>query len=249
MGLFGKKRNMTNNAAIAIPAPLPGNTTIHNYSTNWAVIIFSGFVCLLVLFPVAWFVLVFLVEQIGFYQPEKIVAQLLFWFALILLGGWFLKWLLTDYFDKRYEFLKVKEEQITERERIKLLATQTSVDPGRMTESDFQFAQVILGCMIQAYGDNGPIMFKGRSRPWSVRNVLSVAKELKLNISQDRAGEVSKWLRKHNVVRGELEGQLNMIKFPDLGKVRNLLDKEFGKPIVASSPILLRSNEGYEIIE
>ncbi len=168
---------------------------------------------------------------------------------IVFVGSWLLKWLLLSFLDSWFSYRLEIEKEVTERKRVELLALQSQVDPGRMTEADYQFAQVILATMNEAYGYlNKHQVFKGRGRPWSIKSVLHTAKAMEVSITQDKAGEVVRWLRSNDVIVGALDGQVNVGGYPNLGIVRSLLDNKFGKPITVTKYPPLRENWGYDHI-
>jgi len=204
MGLFGRKTKMNNAAAMSIPSgprPIvqPGPTTIHNHGVSWAGIIATAFVCALLLLPVFWYVLVFLFDKMRARDPESDAAFWIVIFPALFIGGWLLKWLLLAFMDSWFGFRLEIEKEATERKRIELLAVQTTIEPGRMNESDFEFARVILAVMMTAYGwqeSSSKTAFPGKWRPWSMRSTLETANGIGIKLSHERANEVSVWLHK-----------------------------------------------------
>lgn len=251
MGLF-RRRKINDVAASPLPLPMrpPSPTTIHQHSTNWPGIIAVSVLLAVGIMPVMWLFLVFLFDQLGSLNPAREAAFWVISVPFALVAGWLIKWLLLAILDSVFSFRLEIAKEVTERKRIELLAIQSSVEPGRMTETEYQFAQVILAVMNEAYGyvDKHQAPFKGRGRPWSVRSALDIAKGMGITITQDQAGQVVKWLRSNDVVIGALDGQVNVGQYPDLGKVRALLDSKFGKPITVTKFPPLRDNWGYDHI-
>lgn len=249
MGLF-HRRKINNAISSPLPSLPPGPTNIHQHSTNWPGIIIAAVLSTVAIMPVLWLFLVYLFGELGAVNPGREAA---FWvvsipFAFII--GWLVKWLLLAILDSLFRYRLEIAKEVTERKRIELLAVQSSVDPGRMTETDYQFAQVILAVMNEAYGyiEKYDAPFKGRARPWSINSALEMAKAMDLTLTQDQAGQVVKWLRANNVVTGKLDGQVNVGKYPDLGTVRALLDNKFGRPITVTKYPPLHGNWGYDHI-
>jgi hypothetical protein len=245
MGLL--KRKMTNTASASIDSPsATGPTTVHHHGVNWPLVVAVAFLCIILLGPAFWLALVFLLDRLGSTSPESHAAGLLIFTPLGFGVLWFASWIIGPHLDRHYAHLDFEAEQKTERERVRLLAAQTTLPVARMTQADYEFAQVIVGVMMLAYDDAGKlIVFKGRGRPWSINGALSVAKSVGVTISQDKAGEVQRWLRKHDIVVGALEGQVNS-GFDNLSKVRAVIDKEYDKPILVTTALsTLRENAGY----
>ena len=244
-----RRKKMDNAATIApvMPRPVPGPTTIHNHSASWAGIIAIGFVCFLALFPVFWWSLVFLFDQMGSRQPGRDAAALIVSVPVLVIVAFVLRWLILAVLREVLDFFRDVEGEKTERVRAQLLATQTSIDPGRMNADDYDFAQVVLACMSNAFNwleREGYSSFPARWRPWSLAEAKKTADVIGIKISQDRANEVSKWLADKGVITRPTDGQISR-KYSDLTKVRALLDKEFGMPIKQVSPAL-RENRGFE---
>lgn len=230
------------------PPPPATNQTIHNHGIGWVGIILAGTAAGVFLMWVLWLFWVHLFAKMGSRQPEREAALWLILVPVVLVAGWLIKWVLLAILDSIFRYRLEIAKEVTERRRIELLALQSSVDPGRMTEADYQFAQVILAVMNEtyAYTDKYKAAFKGRERPWSIDGVVRIAKGMKISITQTRAKDVKKWLVDNGVVIGELDGQVNVGQYPDLGKVRALLDTRFGKPITVNRFPPLRDNWGYE---
>lgn len=249
MGLFSRAKKLNNAASSTLPRPIipPGPTTIHNHGTSWPGIIAVCYLCALALLPVGWWSLVFLFEQMG--GTKKEAAQLVVSFPVLFFAGWLLKWILLAFLDTSNSFKLEVERELTRREEVRLLAAQTTLDPGRMTEADYDFARVILAVMMRAYDllAEGRDRFRGRYRPWSLASSLEAAEKIGVKISQDKANRVSFWLTEHGVITDPDTGQITPA-YPDLSNVRALLDKEFGKPIVVITPAI-RSNAGYKPIK
>ena len=244
------KRKITNTAVSSLPLP-PSSQTIHHHGINWPGIILASIFSIILFIPILWLFWVNLFAYMGSRQPEREAAFWLILVPVVLVAGWLLKWILLAFLDSFFSFRLEIEKEITERMRVELLSLQTSIDPGRMTEADYQFAQVILVTMNEAYGyleKNKAERFKGRGRPWSIKSVLHTARAMELPVTQDKSEEVGRWLRSNDVVVGALDGQVNMERYPDLGKIRALLDNKFGKPIVVNRFPPLRDNWGYDHI-
>jgi hypothetical protein len=256
MGIFGRsKKEMNNAAAMSIsnaPRPVvqPGPTVIHNHAPNHLGDILGGTFAGLIILIAFWFALVFLFDKMGASDPE---AEAAFWVVMIpvlFLGGWLLKWVLLAIIDNwRGWDLEIERER-SQQVRDKLLAIQTTIEPGRMNESDFEFARVILAVMMTAYGwqeSSSKTTFPGKWRPWSMRSTLETANGIGIKLSHERANEVSVWLHKKGVITSPESGQITPA-FPDLSNVRVMLDKEFGKPIQVVAPSL-RDNRGFRFHE
>lgn len=242
------KRKITNTATNILPSP-PTHQTVHHHGVNWLAVIVGGILGVVIVPPVLWLFWVFLFASMGAKQPEREASFWLILVPFVLVAGWLLKWILLAFLDSWFSFRLEVEKEVTERKRVELLAIQSSVDPGRMTEADYDFARVILATMNEAYGYlNKHQVFKGRGRPWSIKSVLHTAKAMNVSITQDKAGEVVRWLRSNDVVVGALDGQVNASRYPDLGIVRALLDNKFGKPITVTRYPPLRENWGYDHI-
>lgn len=247
MGMFSK-RKINNAAANVLPPPVPSNTTIHNHGIGWPMIIFTSVVTALLSMPVLWLFLVYLFSQLGYKRPQQQAAWWLLAIPIFLITVWILGWLTDKVLGGIKGIVIDVQKEITERKRLELAATQSLLDPGRMNEGDYQFAQVVLAVMNEAYNfleKNKATAFKNRWRPWSINSTLDAAKALEITLTQAKAGQVVKWLRANDVVTGDGDGQINMAEYPDKGAVRALLDNKFGKPIVINKFPPLRDNQGY----
>lgn len=254
MSIFGRKQKMNNSAAGVLPPgarPIipPGQTTIHNHSTGWASIIAVSVICAVALLPVGWFMLVFLFDRLGYINPEREAAFWLVAVPLVTLAVWLVKWLVLAVMDSWFSFSLEVQREVTERERIRLQAAQSTLDPGRMNEEDYKFARVILAVMMTAYQwreNSGRSTFPGKWRPWSLNSALEAADKIGVKLTRDKANEVSKWLHDKGVITSPDGGQITA-KYPDLASVREMLDRKYGRPIqVLLSPTV--EIKGYEHI-
>lgn len=247
MGPFGRTKTIRNAAGVEIAAPpparpivTPGNTTIHNHGVSWPAIIAVAFLCALLLLPVGWFALVFLFDKMGARDAESEAAFWVVFIPVFILAGWLLKWLLLAVIDCwRGWDLEIEQER-SQQARDNLLSAQTALDPGRMNESDFEFARVILAVMMIAYdwlAQHGGGPFRGAWRPWSMRSAKEAAAGIGVKLTDTQANGVSLWLHDKGVIDSPAGGQITKT-YPDLSNVRLLLEKEYGKPIVVVSPAL-----------
>lgn len=254
MRLFGRKREMNNAASAAIPQvrPIvpPGPTTIHNHSTNWFSIILAAFLCVVGGLLLAWLALQFLMSQIGSTNPGRDAAYLVLYGAGIFAAVWLLSRQAGPIVATVLDYRLDVQRELTERERVKLLAAQTSLEPGRMTEEDFKFARVILAVMMSAFDyleANQLSEFPRRWRPWSKTSTLETAEKIGIAVTHIQALEVAKWLATEGVITSPDGGQISK-RFPNLSSVRAHLDNKFGKPIMVVSPTL-RDNRGFRFTE
>ena len=250
MGFFrkGKRQQFNTVAAGAIPLPPPPSNVVNHYhqpSRAGTIITLSGVAIGLLIF--GWFALVFLAEQAGIKQPERVVANGLFWVGVIIFAGLVFvlaaRLILNDIFEHG-ERMKDKEIQLR---RVALLDAQTTIDPSRYNEADFELARVVLACMMVAYGwqeKNGRAEFNGRWRPWSLRSAMETGATIGVKLTQDRANSISGWLYEHGVITSPDNGQITK-DFPNLSSVRAMLDNEYGKPIIVNLSPDVRSNKGY----
>jgi hypothetical protein len=255
MGLFKRRLN---NTAGAIPAPAgqarpiiqPGNTTVHHHGPNWIAIIAGATLAIIVLLIFSWIALRFLFAQIGSRNPGADASGLVIYGGLIAAGLFLLSWRAGPFFDSWLAYKTEVQRELTRREEVKLLAAQTTLEPGRMNEADFQFARVILAVMMIAYKwieqHNGG-QFRGQWRPWSMRSAKETAAGIGIKLTDAQANGISLWLHDKGVIDSPSGGQVTKT-YPDLTNVRLLLEKEYGKPIQVVSPAL-RDNQGYDHIK
>jgi len=244
MSIFRRKLS---NTAAAIPAP--GQTTVHHYGVNWPLVVVVAFLCFLLIGPAFWFALVYLLGQLDIRNPSAAAAELVIYGGLTVAFLFFLSWRAGPFFERWLGYKREVQHEITRREEIKLLAAQTTLDPGRMNEDDFRFARVILAVMMIAYKwieEHNGSKFRGQWRPWSMRSAKETANGIGIKLTDAQANDISIWLHKKGVIDSPAGGQVT-ITYPDLSNVRLLLEREFGKPIAVVSPAL-RDNRGFEHI-
>jgi hypothetical protein len=248
--MWGRKKLDNTAAAGVFPRPPIQPPVIHNHNQiPWPGIILALFACFLALLPILWWILVFLADRLGYRNPEMAVAEFLIFLPFGGGGLWFVAWLIGSILSRLHDHDERMMALRIEMEKVKLLTAQSSIEPGRMTEEDFNFARVILAVMMAAYRwreDNQDAPFSGRWRPWSLDSSLDTAKRIKVNITRTQANTVSKWLHEKGIVTAPDGGQITR-RYPDLASVRIMLDREFGRPIQVVSPTLATIN-GYEHI-
>jgi hypothetical protein len=219
---------------------------VHHHGVNWPLVVLVAFGCFVLLGPALWFALVYLFGQLGSRTPEQDAAGLVIYGGLAAAFLLFVSWRVGPFFDSWLSYKTEVQREITRREEIKLLATQTALDPGRMNEANFQFARVILAVMMIAYdwlADHNGGPFRGQWRPWSMRSAKETANGIGVKLTDAQANGVSLWLHDKGVISSPAGGQIT-ITYPDLSNVRLLLDREYGKPIQVVAPAL-RDNRGY----
>jgi hypothetical protein len=256
MGIF--KRSLNNSATAVAPGstvparPIiqPGNTTVHHHGPNWFLIILGVPVATAITLGVFWVALWFLFWQLGSQTPEQDAAALVIYGGLAVAFLLLVSWRAGPFFDSWLAYKTEVQKELTRREEVKLLAAQTTLEPGRMNEADFQFARVILAVMMIAYdwlAAHNNIPFPGRWRPWSMRSAKETANGIGIKLTDAQANGISLWLHDKGVIDSPSGGQVTKT-YPDLTNVRLLLEKEYGKPIQVVSPAL-RDNQGYDHIK
>ena len=253
MGIF--KRKMNNVAAGAVaPGSRPivtPQTTIHNHGPNWLLIILGIPVGAALVMALLWAALWFLFDRMGADDPSYAAASLVIYGGLIAAGLWFLSFLLNPYFESNQSFKLEFERELTRREEVRLLAAQTTLEPSRYTEADYDFARVVISVMANAYNwleKEEYTAFPGRWRPWSLSSSKKTADEIGVKISQDKANEVSKWLHERGVITDPVNGQITN-KFPNLTNVKVLLDNEFGPGVIRQVSPTIRQNRGFKFTD
>lgn len=232
------------------PIVTPGNTTIHNHAPNHLLDIVGGAIAALIVLVALFFALVGLFYLMESRDPWKDAANLVVYGSLIAGTLYLLTWRLAYYFDGWLNFKIEIAREMTRREEVRLLAAQTALDPGRMNESDFEFARVILAVMMIAYDwleKEKRHQFPARWRPWSKTEVLKTAGRIGIKITQDKALSVAKWLAGEGIITAADSGQITPA-YSTLSSVRAHLDNKYGKPIVIVSPTL-RDNRGFKFHE
>lgn len=232
---FESRQKQIKNVAMAIPDV--ANTNIHNYSTAWVGIILSGLVCFLVLLPVAWWVGIFLLDQAGYKKPEESLANGLLLFAVALPALALASWLLERV--PKMIIREIAEWRLQEKEidlqglKLKALAGQASVPTAaNLTDSDVRFVRVVKQVIGAAYihlASKG--LYKPKEvRPWS----RDVCKETILmwdnrKIGWNDAVRLGKYITDNEII---IDSQLNEGRYPTMDAVKDLLDKDFTRPIV-----------------
>lgn len=245
--MFGRGKKQLKSEAAAIEAPQ--STIVHNYNQiSWPGIIVVAFICLLAVFPVLWWILVFLFGEMGYYRPEKAAAEFVMIVVLLPLGFgilWFAAHIVSGFLNRIFLHSEEMERIRLELEKTKLLAASAAIEPDRMNRTDYDFAKVIVAVMMSAYEwrEKNGATFPGRWRPWSLDSSLQTARKIGVKITNDKANEVSKWLYDRGVITSPDGGQITNA-YQDLLSVRTMINREFGRPIQVVSPTVI-DNAGY----
>lgn len=247
--MFGRGKKQLKNTAAAVIEQPQQPAVVHNYNqVSWPGIILVGFICLLMIFPVVWWMLVFLFDQMGYNRPEQAAAEFVMVVVLLPLVGlglWFIASIVGGFLNRLFIHNEEMERIRLELEKTKLLAASATVEPDRMNRADYDFAKVIVAVMMSAYEwreKNGKT-FPGRWRPWSLDSSLQTARKIGVKITNDKANEVSKWLYDRGVITSPDGGQI-ADAYKDLLSVRTMINREFGRPIQVVSPTVV-DNAGY----
>lgn len=232
---FESSRKQIKSAALAIPEV--GNTSIHNHGTAWPGIIFSGFICGLILLPVAWGVGIFLLDRAGYKRPDESLANGILILLIILPAVGLVSFLLERV--PRAIIRELAAWSLSEKEidlqalKIQALAGQANVPTAaNLTEADVRFVRVVKQVIGGVFVDraNKPPYKAKEARPWS----RDVCKETILlwdnkKVGWTDANRLGKYVIDNEIVT---EGQLNQGRYPTMDAVNDLLDKEFTRPII-----------------
>jgi hypothetical protein len=250
MGFF-RNRNLKNNAA-ALPAPEPV-TNIYQ-GPNYAGVILAATAAVPLLATIGWLMLVYLLDQAGYYNPEAQAAKL-----LILLGVGLpllaaLAWVLHQSIvgaalqvvdrlaETRIRLAEIEAESLQHRALTARFPTPTA---SRLPDEERAFVSLLKMVMLSAYdhaAKNGE--FTGQSRPWSRREALATAQRLGLDISEAQAGQVRGWLTERGVVR---KNQLTD-RYPTMASFEILLNREYLTPVVVGAALPQQATAEWSII-
>lgn len=238
------RRKMKNTAAVAIPQPqpMPEPAIIHNHGTPWPAIIVTAFVCGVVALPVAWWILTFLFEQIGYREPGPVVAQGLVWGILLLIILAVLKWFLTDFYAHRE---RVKELEV-ERSHHLMLASGMSGQPASEYGKNARKAAIIKAVMAQVYQDfrdTGELYAPGGERPWSKRKAHGFPIPNAPAVSKAEAEQVRGWLLEMQMISDHAtNSQPNFRRYPDFAAAVAAVDARYRVVIAAGQGAMMETD-------
>jgi hypothetical protein len=229
--MFGRKRKQLENQAAVIDLPRP-SSTIHNHAPSEAGKILAQWFVYLVLAVIGWFFLLYLVEEMGYRNPVRVMAYFLFGSAgLIILSIAFYN-AVTRTLGRYWDFQLQLEEIKADRDRsLALTASQPLPNESRLTKEDAKFAALLRIAMAEAYkhldevGQYGP----KEAKPWSRRACKGVmVPGFSDPVTEDMASRVSTWLISKGVI--DKNGTINDDRergYPTLAHFVALLESEF----------------------
>ena len=233
MGIFGRRKPAEEPDATTSPR----ETKIYNYAPSWASPIFAIGVVVVALVLLAWWAMVYILEEAGVRDPSQALARGLLWalgIVVLLVGlSWFGAGLLDKYFAYRLE-QRDKDLLLLEK-RLEAMRYQTqmqqsqAVDRRALSEDERRFLRLVEAVLFDAYdhvarhGEFGV----SDSRPWARRN----AGAIKLTNETDSVGEtmgarVGEWLRdpsRELIIGAKGREQLNLRRYPDLASAQRVL--------------------------
>lgn len=256
--MFKTKRAKAENVAAAVPGvPRPQPQTVIHQAPSEVGKIFAWAVVIVVSVPLAWYFVVYLVEEMGYRQPERTAA-----FTLAGLGGLLLvSRLLTPFFSAgRDLIIQIAEIRESAKVEIARLSVQAAAQPrpgeSRLTEEDSLFCALLRVVMDEAYRhiyrdkDKVQQYTKSDTKPWSRepnngRTIPGVGE-----VSFKMAGKVREWLTQEGVIRKD---EVNLERFPTFAHFEQLLEEKYYTPVQvnntlkALSPTL--SRQGFSFID
>lgn len=256
--MFKPKQAKAKNAAaipVGIPRPQP-QTVIHNAPSD-AAKIFAWAVVILVSVPIAWYFIVYLVEQMGDKKPERTAAFTLAGLACLLILSRLATPFLSAIRDLIVQIVEIKEDAKVEIARQGTMKAALPL-PGesRLTREDSKFAALLRVVMEEAYrhlyedGDEAQQYGYNEAKPWSRRaNAGRIIPGFEQEpVTEQMASQVSTWLLDKGVI--DKKGNVNVDRgYPSLAHFIILLEREYYTPIQVQStlsPIIQR--DGYNFI-
>lgn len=253
---FESSRKQVKNVAVGSIPEVGGNTNIHNHGTAWPGIIFSGFVCGLIVLPVGWGVGVFLLDRAGFKNPEQALAS-----GILILGiglpalywGSYLLERIPQMFIREVGDIKLRLAEIeAETARaFSLTAAQPRPGESRLTDEDKRLCALLRVVMDEAYRhvyrdkDKVQQYTKSDVKPWSREpNFKRVIPGIEGEVSFNMAGNVRQWLTREGVIRKDA---INLERYQTFARFEALLEERFYTPIEVKplSPIVLRNEVSF----
>jgi len=223
MGWLGRKQ-MKNTAATTFAAP-PPRQTINEARTPWETLLILVAVIIGLAIILAWYGFVFLLDRAGYSQPDKVLAESLITFVVLIpvvvLLAWAGGWLIGQWLD--YQRLKVEAGvQIAE---IQYSAAQQlpPTTAERMTSEDKRKYKLIMAVMTRTFSvidEAGNI--RGSGEPYSRRRAGAlVLMNERTHVGSTLGGWVRPWLLDHKILLDDRT--VNIAEFPNLTAVQTAL--------------------------
>lgn len=240
--MWGKRRQLKNQAA-AIDMPRPvSSPTIHNHAPSEAGKILAQWFVYLILGVIGWFLLLYLLREMGAKNPVEALGWFVFGSAGLLVVSIAVDKVVTKHAKMKREFLLQLEEIRADRDRsLALTASQPLPNESRLTEEDSKFAALLRIVMAEAYKhlDEVGQYTKADVKPWSrTPNQGRQIPGFKDTVTFDMAGKVRAWLTQEGVIRRD---EINQERYPTFAHFESLLEERYYTPIrvnKALSPIL-----------
>lgn len=231
-----------------IDPPAAGQVIHEHHPTSYTGLAIVAVVTVIMAFPAAWLMIVYLFDAAGYRKPEMAAAQVILLLAIVggvswMIGRFLVSAVLTG-LDGYYQFrLALAQEES------KVLAYQAKVSAapvqsGRASESDTLFMRRVIAVMVEAYNYHAKHgAYRGKTaRPWSRAQVLEITKLTAIPTTWTEAAAVGSWLRGNGIVTAD--DQIAP-QFETLADVQRLLMRQFDRPIQLSAG----DNAGFEFIE
>lgn len=247
------KRTQAENAA-AIPAAIPQTQTVINHAPSEAGKVLARGLTGLIVFFTGWQFAVYLVGEMGYRQPVRVLGWGLFGLAglaalvaMVHFGGTHFFLLYANY------QLRAKEIDAETARSFALTAAQPRPGESRLTAEDSKFCALLRIVMDEAYRhvyrekDKVLQYTKGETKPWSrTPNQGRQIPGIEGEVSFDMAGNVRRWLTQEGVIRKD---EINLERFPTFAHFEKILEARFYTPVQVNgrplSPALLRSEVSF----
>ena len=209
-----------------VDAPTAGDgpTHIHNYTPSETTPIFARAIVYALAIPtVGWYGGVFLLTQMGIFNPQRALAQIIIW-SIIIAGFTYIasRWLdgtIASFYNHR----QAMADKETERMRYQQIMLNSMAKDTRRLGDDQRLAVLILSVMEDAYDQlarNDKGKFVGLARPWSRRSagniVLTSLGEVE-PVGDEFGRKARQFLQDQHIIVGD---QVNSKHFPDLASVQ-----------------------------
>lgn len=214
-------------------APLQPPTVVHHHGQSEtgpllarAFIVIAGLI-------LGWFILLYLVDAAGAYDPERTLARFVIWGFIILSLAFILQHWISSQLERWYAHRETMETERTQQIRYQQMLTGTAVTETRTSGDRQRLATLIYMIMLDAYdhyAKSGP--YRGSWRPWSRRaageRVLVTLGETS-PVGEEFGAKVRRFLEQQGVI---VNDQIDLDAYPAVADVQRLLYQ----------PILLQAN-------